>query len=217
MTAQQQRAVEAFRSRSYYGMGDTTQQGDAATVSQSLYHSAALATLVGGPLAGAIVSAAGALAQIVSLFGPNPNNTLTTGWVNQIEADVMKPNLAAWQALPASGKYQTLQATALNTFTTAWAQLLQLCDNPSLGSAGINCIADRQRGGKWDWWAYYYDPIKNDPEVIPDPVASAVSSVTGAVSSSVDSAVSSISTATGLSPLWLGVGLVAAALFLVSD
>jgi len=151
------------------GIGDTTQQGDAATVSQSLAQSAALATAIGGPLAGAIVGAAAGLAKIVSLFGPNPNNTITTEWVNQIEADVLKPNLAAWQALPADHKYYTLQQTALNTFTQAWNQIVGLCSNPQLGSAGTNCLKDRQRGGKWDWWALYYDPIAHDPQAISDP------------------------------------------------
>lgn len=205
------------------GIGDTTQQGDAATVAASLQQMSTLATQVGGPLAGAIVSAASGLARIVSLFGPNPNNTITTEWVNQIEADVMKPNLAAWQALPADHKYQTLQATALNTFTQAWNQLVGLCSNPQLGSAGTNCLKDRQRGGKYDWWVYYYDPIAHDPQVIPDPVAapptSAGSETTntsspGASGSNTSSAttLSASVTAPSKTFLYVGLGLVAFAL-----
>jgi hypothetical protein len=219
MNLQQQRVIENYRYRAFYGMGDTTQQGDAATVARSLQQSAALATQIGGPLAGAIVSAAAGLANIVALFGPNPNNTITTEWVNQVEGDVLKPNLAAWQALPADKKYYTLQQTAMNTYTQAWNQIVQLCSNPQLGSAGTNCLKDRQRGGKWDWWRLYFDPIANDPQVIPDPVATVdTSSVTGAVSGAVDSTVASVSQALGgISPVWVGVGLIAAALLLVSD
>jgi hypothetical protein len=40
----------------------------------------------------------------------------------------------------------------------------------SLGDAGARCISDRQRGGKWDWFAYYRDPIANDSNVISDAV-----------------------------------------------
>jgi hypothetical protein len=218
MTAQQHHAIEAFHARGYfaypYGLGDVSQQQASATVASSLQQSAQLATAVGGPLAGAIVEAAAGLAKIVSLFGPNPNNTITTEWVNQVEADVLKPNLAAWQALPADKKYYTLQQTALNTFTQAWGQIVQLCSNPQLGSAGTNCLKDRQRGGKWDWFSYYYDPIANDPQVIPDPVATTSGSVTGAIDSTVTSLSQSLG---GISPLWIGVGIIAAALLLVSD
>ena len=222
MTAQQQRAVEAFHVRGYfaYGLGDTSQQSAAATVSSSLAQSAALATAVGGPLAGAIVGAAAGLAKIVSLFGPNPNNTITTEWVNQVEADVLKPNLAAWQALPADHKYYTLQQTALNTFTQAWNQIVQLCSNPQLGSAGTNCLKDRQRGGKWDWFAYYYDPIAKDPQVIPDPVIGSTDSgsVAGSVSGAIDSTVSSVSQSLGgISPLYIGLGVIALAMVAFSD
>ncbi len=152
---------------------------------------------------------------ITSLFGPNPNNTIASGYVNQIEADIMKPNLAAWQALAPDAKIQSMQKAALANFMAGWNQVLQLCGNPALGSAGVNCIADRQRGGKYSWFGYYYDPIANDPQVIPDPVAS---TVTGPVTGAVDSIGTSISTALGgISPVWIGVGLIAAALLLVSD
>jgi hypothetical protein len=222
---QQQRRMQAYLDRNEFGLAGlgASQQQDAATVASSLMASAKLAKDIGGPIAGDIVAAAGALAQIISLFGPNPNNTITTGWVNQIEFDVLNPNLAAWQALQPAQKFYTLQQTAMNTFTVAWNQLLQLCNNASLGSAGTNCIADRQRGGKYDWWKLYYDPIANDPAVIPDPVAAAAPATTAtgatpvsAVTGAVDSVVSSVSTATGFSPLILGLGLIGIAL-VVSD
>jgi hypothetical protein len=57
------------------------------------------------------------------------------------------------------------QQYALAVFTQGWNQIVQLCSNPQLGSAGSNCLRDRQRGGKWDWWGYYYDPIAKDPQV----------------------------------------------------
>ncbi len=201
-------------------MGETSNQqiGAALEVSGSaLLQSAKYA----GPAA-PFVAIAGALMEIggaiTSLFGPNPNNRVASGYVNQIEADIMKPNVAAWQALAPEHKIASMQRAALANFMDGWNQVLRLCDNPALGSAGVNCVGDRQRGGKWDWWSYYYDPIAKDPQVIPDPVASPVSNSTGSVSGAVDSTVASVSQALGgISPLWLGVGIIAAALFLVSD
>lgn len=220
MTAQQQRAVEAYRYLgNYYGMeglGVTDQQiGGALTQSGTALMKLGDPRLTGPAapflaIGGAILDIAGA---ITSLFGPNPNNTIASGYVNQIEADIMKPNLAKWQALDPSQKFYSIQQVALANFMDGWNQVLRLCQNPALGSAGVNCIADRQRGGKWDWWAYYYTPIAQDPQVIPDPVAT----VGGSVSGAVDSAVSSVSQSLGgISPLWIGLGVIALALA-VSD
>ena len=245
MTRQQQRIGEAFRSRSYYGMngmganptGQETQQGAASTVGSSLLSTVGLATAVGGPIAGGIVAAAGAIANIVSLFGPNPNNTYTTEIVNQVEADVMKPNLAAWQALPASEKTAANQAAAEAVFNQGWNYVVTACTNPSLGSAGINCIADRQRGGKYDWFAYYYTPIATDPAVAAnealgastmDPngitclTSSLVNGYCPAVSASTSTGASTIgatiSTALGgISPLMIGAALIAFGLLAVSE
>ena len=33
------------------------------------------------------------------------------------------------------------------------------CGSGSYGSAGNRCISDRDRGGQWDWFSYYRDPI----------------------------------------------------------
>jgi hypothetical protein len=225
MSPQQHRAMEAYRYRSYYGMtglGVTDQQIGGAMSRAGVDLMKLGDPKLTGPaapflaIAGAALDIAGA---ITSLFGPNPNNTIASGYVNQIEADIMKPNLATWQALPASQKFYSIQQAALANFMTGWNQVLRLCQNPALGSAGVNCVGDRQRGGKWDWFAYYYTPIANDPEVIPDPVATATTNpIASSVSGAVDSTVSSISTALGgINPVWIGVGLIAAALLLVSD
>jgi hypothetical protein len=227
--------MEAFRYRSYYygmtGLGGGSQQGDASVVANSLNQLSQAAMKTGDPIVSGILQAGAALANIVSLFGPNPNNTITTGWVNQIEADVMKPNLAAWQALTPAQKTSNQQAAALQIFMLGWNQVVQLCSNIQLGSAGTSCIADRQNGackwkdasGKcWNWWSGYHDPIANDPAVAAN-VAAANSAVPGSpilssVTGAVDSTVSSVSAALGgINPVWIGVGLIAAALLLVSD
>jgi hypothetical protein len=150
---------------SMMGLSGSSQQGDAKAVAGSLQQLADAAMKSGDPIASAVLETGAALANIVSLFGPNPNNTITTEWVNQMEADVMRPNLLTWQALAPEDKTPQAQAYALEVFSQGWNQIVQLCSNPQLGSAGSNCLRDRQRGGKWDWWAYYYDPIAKDPQV----------------------------------------------------
>lgn len=147
------------------GLGGSSQQGDAKAVAGSLQQMADASMKAGIPIAAAVLEVGSALANIVSLFGPNANNTITTEWVNQMEADVMKPNLAAWQSLAPEDKTPQAQAFALEVFSQGWNQIVQLCSNAQLGSAGTNCLRDRQRGGKWDWFGYYYDPIAKDPQV----------------------------------------------------
>ncbi len=158
----------------HWGLSGSSQQGDAKAVAGSLQQMASAATQAGIPIAGAVLEAGAALANIVSLFGPNPNNTLTTEWVNQMEADVMKPNLQAWQSLAPEDKTPQAQQYALEVFSQGWNQIVQLCSNAQLGSAGINCLKDRQRGGKWDWFGYYYDPIAKDPQVAANVAAAKV-------------------------------------------
>jgi hypothetical protein len=141
-----------------------TQQGDAALIGSNLMTVAgALARNPATAIAAPFVAVAGALANIVSLFGPNPNNTYATEVVNQVEADVLQPNLSAWQALATADKTLVNQAAAVAVFNGGWGYVLSACNNPALGSAGINCLKDRQRGGKFDWFKLYLDPIQTDP------------------------------------------------------
>jgi len=233
MTRQQQRAVEAFGHRGYYrGMG-ASQQQDASTIGSSLTQiSAALAKIPGAQIAAPFVAIAGALANIVSLFGPNPNNTITTGWVNQIEADVLQPNLAAWQALAPADKSPEAQAAALAIFQEGWNQVVQLCSNMQLGSAGTSCIADRQNGAcHWtstgqtpgqppncgNWWTWYHDPIANDPQVAANEAAAASGSTSTGSSTSNSTTGATLGTTIsnalgGMSPLAIGAALIGLAL-----
>jgi hypothetical protein len=221
---QQQRRMQAYLDRNAYGLGAAapvagTQQGDAALVGSSLLSAAAQVGKV-DPIAGAVLAVAGAMADIVSMFGPNPNNTYATEVVNQVEADVMQPNLAAWQSGPTANKTLANQAAAEANFNSGWAYVLSACNNSALGSAGINCIKDRQRGGKFDWFKLYYDPIATDPAPAANALASASAATaagTGTGTNPIDTAVSSITASTGLSPLVLGMILIGGALLLVSD
>ena len=73
------------------------------------------------------------------------------------------------------------------------------CSNGSLGDAGARCISDRQRGGKWDWFAYYRDPIASDGTVVDDSV--------GANLYSPSSVLQSVSNVVSGHTVGIGVGL----------
>lgn len=201
------------------GLAGSSQQGDARAVAGSLQQLASAATQAGIPIAGAVLEAGAALANIVSLFGPNPNNEITTEWVNQMAADVMTPNVQAWQALAPEEKTPAAQRYAEEVFNQGWNQIVGLCSNPQLGSAGTNCLKDRQRGGKWDWFVYFYDPIAKDPQVAAN-IAAAKQAAADAASQSADnstpgSAGGSNSTPLSSSNTFLYGGLALVALALV--
>lgn len=86
--------------------------------------------------------------------------------VEQLEP-LLKQNVEAYLSGP---RTQSAQAAALANFDQAWAWLTspEGCGNPELGKPGIACIDDRKRGGKFDWFAAYRDPIANDTPA-PDP------------------------------------------------
>jgi hypothetical protein len=225
MTPAQHRAGEAFMHRGYFGnpgMGATTTPPLTTVIGSGLLAAAPLT----GPAA-PFVALAGALTGLIGgLFKPDLTKEQATAIVNQIQSEYLQPNLNRWQSLPPNQKTQSAQVAALAVFDKAWAAVVQGCSNPALGTAGQRCISERQAGGSapWcptvtgcDWFILFRDPIANDPQVIPDPVPS-VASVTGSVTGAVDSVGTSISTALGgISPLWIGVGIIAAALLLVSD
>jgi hypothetical protein len=108
---------------------------------------------------------------------------VTTQWANQVEA-ALQQNIAAYFALPIP-RSPADQAAALANFQTGWDALVQNCGNTSLGTAGVDCIQDRESGAChwtqpassvpawgtpaagacWNWWNGYHDPIANDPNV----------------------------------------------------
>lgn len=108
------------------------------------------------------------------LRDPNgPLKVATTHIVDSIEP-YLKQNLqAAYDQRDQNGGWltQSEQDVLLSVFNTMWGKVVENCNNPQFKEPGQNCISDRQRGGKWDWFSYYYDPIKKIP-VKPDGVQS---------------------------------------------
>ncbi len=133
--------------------------------------------LTAGAATGIGLAVAGVALALTALFsrkGPEQRR-ITTEIVNELEP-LLKANLEGYRAGP---RTRASQAAALANFDSAWAYLSseQACGNPAMGNPGRACIADRQRGGRWDWFAYYRDPIAQDPEVLENSAGNAVRQV----------------------------------------
>ena len=140
----------------------TSSAGSAASSAGSML----AAGSAGGPIGIAVAAAAALVPIIINAFkGCGQTCIAATQIVDQAEG-YLKQNVAAYQSGPHT---RSSQAVALDTFDQMWGQVLQGCGNPALADAGRRCISERSRGGRWDWFVYYRDPIANDPNVKPDP------------------------------------------------
>lgn len=163
------------------------------TVGTSVAASAGLLTAIGigaqaVPIVGSIV---GGIALVIGALGIGngcgASCTASTAVVNEIEPYLQQNLQAAQQQAAAnegcltSAEVSTLQAN----FNQLWNYVTQNCQKVG-GPGGSQCVADRQRGGKWDWFKLYLDPINSYP-------VCSISSSAGLVSSF-----------SSLSPLMLG-------------
>ena len=112
-----------------------------------------------GPIGLAVAGATLLLSLLFSRKKP-AQKIATTQLVDELEP-ILRSNLAGYMEGPRSA---ASQAAALRNFDDAWIWLTsaQACGNPELGAPGRWCIADRARGGEWDWFRRYRDPIAQD-------------------------------------------------------
>ena len=163
----------------------TTITGAVGSTAASIVPSILIAAgTVGGPIGAAIGAAiAGVTMAIEALINTGCGQTCvaTSSWANQA-AQLLGQNIAAYFALPLP-RPVAAQQQALSNFDSVWSQLVNLCSQPGLGTAGKNCIADRQEGAChytaappqypgepaagacWNWFNAYRDPIANDTNV----------------------------------------------------
>jgi hypothetical protein len=162
------------------------------------------------PIIGAALGAVMLGIQAILNSGCGQTCIETSDWANQAEA-LLKQNISEYFSIPAP-RPQSAQTAAVQNGNAIINYLTQQCSNSQLGTAGQNCIADRQAGACkwrqtedspllaypgepqpgqcWNWVNGYIDPIAHDPNVVPDatyaaslPSSSAPAS-TSAVSSS---------------------------------
>jgi len=141
----------------------------------------ASASVAAGPAAPIVAAIGGLIAlggQMMNMFGVGIPD------IKKIEAskdaDAIETQMAQIQTWWSGVEHNTAnQQAAVTAWYQLWNQLTQLCSNPQLASAGQNCIKDRQRGGKWDWFAMHLDPILNTPLTDSGTVTGEVTSLFG--------------------------------------
>ncbi len=167
------------------GLGDvnTTVTQSGSTVGTGLLTAGAIA---GGPtnpvglglmIAGGVTALGSAFLGIFGVGKRNPYEDKDVKTLNDLES-ALQANLSGWQ----SGTRTTAeQQQRLATFDYYFGQLQTLCSDPNLGTSwATGCIKDRSRGGKWDWYTMYRDPIANS-------TPSDANSITGMVTTSMGS------------------------------
>lgn len=179
-----------------------------------------------GPVGAAIAGILAIAPLIVNLFKGCGQTCIAATKIANQAATVLGQNFQAYSSSPT--RTVSMQAAALNNVKTIFAALQQGCSDPALGAAGQRCISERLvRGGTapWcpnpghtgcDWYALYYDPIANDPGVVPDPVpvAPSAASVGTSLLSAVGLSPSTTVAGVPLSSLALPAGLLFAAWFM---
>ena len=205
-----------------YGLGQGGQQVMQAT-GQTLISAGAVI-----PVAGPFVALAGAVTDLLASVGVGKGCGQTcitaSNYANQAET-LLKQNLSAYMALP-SPRPQSAQQAAMNNFQQIWNGLVTACAGVP-GTAGQNCVADRQQGACkwkdssgncWNWFIGYRDPIAND-KTNNDAVGAVMAGTSGAATAAATAAAATSPVSAGVggdsSVLWIGAALVAG-LLLVS-
>lgn len=121
-----------------------------------------------GPAAPFVLTAASLIGPIASMFkGCGSTCTQATTIANNAEA-AAEALLQQYNAQPV--KYRSIQQAYLAAQSDVWKYISGSCAKIG-GQGGSQCIADRQRGGKYDFFIHYVDPIANATNIVEDPVA----------------------------------------------
>ena len=140
------------------------------------------------PVVGAAIAAVGIAIEAILNSGCGQTCIETSSWANQAEP-LLQQNIEAYFQL-STPRPQSLQQAAMNNFMSIWNRLVQLCSQPGLGTAGQNCINDRQQGACkwkasatgaypgqpaqgqcWNWFNAYYTPIQQDTQTYNDSIS----------------------------------------------
>ena len=135
-----------------------------------------------GPAAPFVLMAAQMVAPIAKMFaGCGATCKEATTIANNAE-DAANKLLDQWNAVPV--KYKSIQQAYLAAQADVWNYISGSCQKIG-GQGGSQCIADRQRGGKFDFFAHYVDPVANETDIVPDPPSTATTSNTSLLSGTV--------------------------------
>ena len=135
-----------------------------AAITASGYSVFGLAPLVAVPVIGAAIAGITILVNIWlgGIARRNKQKDATTQIVNEAEP-LLVQNRDAY--LSSNQHTQGEKDQALYNFDAIWGQVVNACGSGAYADAGKRCLGDRQRGGQWDWFSYYRDPIANSSVV----------------------------------------------------
>lgn len=124
----------------------------------------AASTATGGAISAAVsLATTGAALWMNSIQLSHQADTATTQIVNGA-AIKLQAIVDGYMASPRNCADQAAALAAVDSIFT-WLMSPAGCGNGAYGSAGNACISDRfGNSPKWDWTAYYRDPIANDPQ-----------------------------------------------------
>lgn len=121
----------------------------------------ATAAAAGGGIAASIATAgilAAPIALQMYLNRKGPGQKRSTSVIAEEAQRLMEENLELYLA----GHID--QATAMGNFDVAWRYLIDNCSQLSMGEPGQRCVNERKRGGQWDYFARFFDPIRDTPQ-----------------------------------------------------
>ena len=99
---------------------------------------------IAGPVGAAIGASIGVILAVASMFkGCGQTCIAATHIVDQVGAQLVEM-FNAYMNAPVH--YQSMQTAYLQAWDAFWQSVVQACGDPSLGQAGVNCVADRQQG-----------------------------------------------------------------------
>lgn len=119
-----------------------------------------------GPAAPFVLAAASLIGPVASMFkGCGQTCTQATTIANNAAA-AAQSLLERWNATPV--KYRSIQKAYLAAQQDVWNYLEGSCRKIG-GQGGAQCVADRQRGGKYDFFIHFVDPVANETDIVDDP------------------------------------------------
>ena len=163
--------------------------GAAASVTAAGLAAAGIISAAAIPFIGPAIAGVTLAIEAILNSGCGETCIETSQWANEAEAQ-LQANIAAYFAQPAP-RAQSLQTLALGNYTSIWNTLVSQCSQAGTGTAGQNCISDREPGAChyrqtatvppypnspaygacWNWYSAYYVPVAMDAAV---PDASAI-------------------------------------------
>jgi hypothetical protein len=129
--------------------------GQVATASIPLFTAASTAAWAVPVVGAAVAGVTLAVSAFLNRKGPQQKR-MTAQWADEAERLLVQNR----DQFLASGSNEADRAAALQNFDDIFAELVSMCSDPAMGAPGQRCVSERQRGGQWDWYALYRDPIE---------------------------------------------------------